>query len=99
MHMKLLPACLALLTPVMSSAQTTSSSAPSSSAPDAAVELTPFEVRADRDVGYLGLDAASGSRLNSRVKDTPASISVFTAEFLQDIGATSVEDISRYAMN
>ena len=63
------------------------------------VELTPFEVRADRDTGYVGLDATSGSRLNTAVKDTPASLSIFTAEFLQDIGATSVEDISKYAMN
>ncbi len=66
---------------------------------EAPVELTPFEVRVDKDTGYMGFDAASGSRLNSQLKDTPASISVFTAEFLQDIGATSVEDISKYSLN
>lgn len=63
------------------------------------VQLTPFEVRAEKDIGYLGLDAASGSRLNAKLADTPASLSVFTAEFLQDIGATSVEDVARYAIN
>jgi hypothetical protein len=63
------------------------------------IELTPFEVRVDRDIGYLGLDAASGSRLNSNVKDTPAALSIFTAEFMQDIGATSVDDLAKYALN
>ncbi len=66
---------------------------------DKAIELTPFEVRAEKDTGYIGLNAASGSRLNSPVRDTPASISIFTAEFLQDIGATSVDDLSKYATN
>src|SRR5688572_5604799 len=43
------------------------------------VELTPFEVRANLDTGYMGFETASGSRLNTKLSDTPASISVFTA--------------------
>lgn len=63
------------------------------------IVLTPFEVRADTDKGYLGLDTASGSRLNSKLRDTPAAISVFTAEFLDDIAATNVADVAKYASN
>src|SRR6187402_2570883 len=53
------------------------------------VELSPFEVRAENDVGYQAGNTTSGSRLNSRLKDTPASVSAFTPEFLSDIAATN----------
>lgn len=64
-----------------------------------AIVLPPFEVQSDRDEGYLAQNTASGSRLNTRLKDTPAAISVFTSEFLADIGATDIEALSEYVMN
>lgn len=63
------------------------------------IELSPFEVRAEGDVGYQAANTTSGSRLNSRLKDTPASISPFTAEFLSDIAATNLEEMLGYATN
>ncbi len=63
------------------------------------IELTPFEVVADKDNGYLAQNTASGSRLNTSLKDTPGAISVFTTEFINDIGATSIEELSEYVMN
>lgn len=71
--------------------QTTDDSAP--------IELSPFEVRADNNVGYLAGNTLAGSRLDTSLKDTPASISVMTEEFLADIGALSVEDAMAYANN
>jgi iron complex outermembrane receptor protein len=65
----------------------------------APVSLTPFEVTAEKDTGYLAQNTASGSRLNTSLLDTPGAISVFTAEFLQDIGATDIEQLSEYVMN
>jgi outer membrane receptor protein involved in Fe transport len=85
--------CLALPALV---AQTVS---PPASAKDETVELSPFEVRADTDVGYQAGNTTSGSRLNSRLKDTPASVSPFTAEFLSDIAATNLEEMLGYATN
>lgn len=64
-----------------------------------AVELSPFEVRAEDDVGYQAGNTTSGSRLNSRLKDTPASVSAFTPEFLSDIGATNLEEMLAHATN
>ena len=55
------------------------------------IELSPFEVRAENDAGYQAGNTTSGSRLNSRLKDTPASVSPFTAEFLSDIAATNLQ--------
>jgi outer membrane receptor protein involved in Fe transport len=63
------------------------------------IELSPFEVRAENDVGYQAANTTSGSRLNSRLKDTPASISAFTAEFLSDIAATNLEEMLAHATN
>lgn len=66
---------------------------------DSVVELSPFVVRHDQDVGYLAANTLAGSRLNTSLKDTPASISVFTTEFMADIGALSLADVARYAVN
>ena len=63
------------------------------------VELSPFEVRSDDDVGYQAMNTTSGSRLGTNLKDTAASISPFTAEFLSDIAATNVNEMLAYAAN
>src|SRR6185436_7323569 len=44
-------------------------------------------------------NTTAGSRLNTKLKDTPASISPFTKEFLSDIGATDLESMLAYATN
>src|SRR5688572_29013658 len=86
-------------------AQTAPTPAPTTPpAPTAAVsappiELSPFEVRAENDVGYQAGNTTSGSRLNSRLKDTPASVSAFTPEFLSDIAATNLEEMLAHATN
>jgi outer membrane receptor protein involved in Fe transport len=66
---------------------------------ESSLELPPFEVRTDKDEGYVAQNTASGSRLNTSLLDTPGAISVFTSEFLQDIGATDIEQLSEYVMN
>lgn len=63
------------------------------------VELSPFEVRADDDAGYQAMNTTSGSRLATSLKDTAASISPFTPEFLSDIAATNVSEMLAYAAN
>jgi iron complex outermembrane recepter protein len=64
-----------------------------------AIELSPFTVDASRDVGYLANNTLAGSRLNTSLKDTAATISVMTEEFLADIGAFTVNDAMLYAGN
>ncbi|MDP3068638.1 MAG: hypothetical protein Q8N18_00030 [Opitutaceae bacterium] len=63
------------------------------------IELSPFEVRTEKDTGYSAQNTTSGSRLNTSLADTPAAISVFTKEFIEDIGATKVEDLVEYSIN
>jgi outer membrane receptor protein involved in Fe transport len=72
---------------------------PAEKVDDEIVELSPFVVQAGDDDGYQAANTTSGSRLNTSLKDTPASISPFTEEFLSDVGATSVEDMLAYTGN
>jgi len=66
---------------------------------DDVYELSPFSVDVSGDIGYAAQNTLAGSRLNSRLKDTPAPLSVYTSEFMSDIAADSVEDTLAYAVN
>ena len=77
-------------------ATTGTTTAPAS---DELVELSVFNVTGARDQGYAGVNTTSGSRVSTPLKDIAASISPFTSEFLDDIGATTIEDIMAYAGN
>ena len=68
-------------------------------ATDDVVELSPFTVNTDRDVGYVAENTLAGSRLNTQLRDTAGSISVFTKEFLDDVMITDVSELVRYSVN
>src|SRR5262245_43670502 len=46
---------------------------------DAAVELNPFVVSTNRDVGYRATTSLAGTRINADLRDLGAAISVVTA--------------------
>ena len=56
--------------------------------------LSPFTVSTEKDTDYLASGTLGGSRLNTSLLDTPASISVMTRDFLTEIAATSVGDLN-----
>ncbi|GAB5562318.1 MAG: hypothetical protein SynsKO_39650 [Synoicihabitans sp.] len=60
------------------------------------VELSPFEVDATADVGYQAQNTLAGSRLNTKLKDVAASITVLTPEFLEDLAADDIETALAY---
>lgn len=63
------------------------------------VALSPFVVSSDRDTGYRAVATLAASRLDTELRDTAAAISVFTKEFLNDIGVTNVVDAMAFALN
>src|ERR1043166_6621235 len=63
------------------------------------IVLTPFTVNTSLDRGYQAENTLSGSRLNSSLNDTPASVSVFTKEFLQDVGLTELRELVEYSVS
>ena len=64
---------------------------------DERVEMSPFVVSSDKDNGYQAASTLAGTRLNTPVKDVGASISIYTKDFLEDIGATNSSDLLIYA--
>ena len=64
-----------------------------------AVVLSPFTVTGDQDNGYQAANTLAGSRLNTKLSETPASVSVFTEEFLKDLGATGLAQVLEYGVN
>lgn len=76
--------------------------APASTAPKAEAEtvvLNPFTVSGDQDKGYAAGDSLAASRFNTRLMDSAATVSVFTEEFLKDLGATTLAEVLEYGVN
>ncbi|MBI5771892.1 MAG: TonB-dependent receptor plug domain-containing protein [Verrucomicrobia bacterium] len=93
----LVPALLAALSPALH-AQSVATPAPAKEDP-APVVLSPFTVTSSDDRGYQAGNTLAGSRLATKLSETPASVSVFTEEFLKDLGATSLADVLEYGVN
>ncbi len=62
-------------------------------------ELSPFLINSESDVGYVATNTLAGSRLNTRLADTPAAISVFTSEFINDLALSDTFDAVEYGLN
>ncbi len=62
-------------------------------------ELSPFTVDASENQGYRATQTMAGTRLKTSVRDVAASIQILTADFLDDIGATSNSDLFLYTTN
>lgn len=63
------------------------------------VELSPFTVSTNQDLGYQAENTLAGSRLNTKLRDTPGSVSVFTREFLDDLAITDLRQLTEYSVN
>ncbi|MEO7412995.1 MAG: hypothetical protein ABIZ81_06535 [Opitutaceae bacterium] len=97
-------AWIAILAPVLVTAQTVSPEATPApgkttpvvvastdgSADKEVIQLSPFVVSSDEDQGYSSQFSTSGSRLKTDLKDIAASVSVLTDDFMNDVGATDV---------
>lgn len=63
------------------------------------VKLSPFVVSTARDYGYQATSSLSGGRLSTDLDKTPSAVSVLTREFLDDIGALTVQEALEWATN
>jgi hypothetical protein len=66
--------------------------------PKPPVQLTPFEVVAEAQ-GYFSGNAMSGTRLNSKLEDIGAAITVMTKEQMADFAMLDINDIFLYAVS
>jgi outer membrane receptor protein involved in Fe transport len=70
--------------------------APTAAAKEEPLELSPFVVNAGKDDGYAAQETLVGTRLRSRIADTPVSLTVMTAALLDDLGATDFKDVADF---
>lgn len=91
-----IPASAATAPAPAASPPTASASAAST---EEALVLSPFSVTASSDVGYAATSTLGGTRLKSELRDVASQIDVMTAEFLDDIGALTLDEALRYSMN
>ncbi len=59
-------------------------------------ELSPFTVDGSKDQGYYSSETLAGGRLKTDLSDVATSVQVITEEFIQDIGAISMDEILQY---
>ena len=79
--------------------QTQPATAASTAAEDEVIVLSPFEVTASESNGYVATTTLAGSRINTQLKDVGSAISVVTAEFMKDTGATDSKSLLQYTTN
>jgi len=60
-------------------------------------ELSPFTVETDRVEGYRATSTLAGTRLKTDLRDVASTISIYTKEFLEDTGATNLQELLVYA--
>jgi outer membrane receptor for ferric coprogen and ferric-rhodotorulic acid len=81
----------ALLASNVAFAQTAATSASTTETEDV-VQLSPFEVHAGEDRGYVASETVTGTRIATQIKDLPYTINVVTSEFFEDFGMFQLDD-------
>ncbi|MEX2044872.1 MAG: TonB-dependent receptor plug domain-containing protein, partial [Opitutus sp.] len=59
--------------------------------PEEAIVLSPFEVSAERDTGFVAAASLAGGRLASELRDTPVAYSVITRDFIDALNITDLQ--------
>lgn len=63
------------------------------------LELAPFEVRVEKDEGFVAASSLAGGRIAADLKDTPVAYSVMTKDFIEALGLTSLSEMVQWMPN
>ncbi|MSU23952.1 MAG: hypothetical protein EXS32_09045 [Opitutus sp.] len=88
---------LLMLSPVLL-AQSTPAPKPAATT-ETAIVLSPFQVDATADQGYLATQTLNGTRMRTDIKDIGSALTIFTEQMMDDLGATSINDLMAFAPN
>lgn len=100
-HRASVAALLAALAAVPLAAQTAPEASAAATPPkgEEAITLSTFTVRDDQDIGYESSQTTAGMRTVQELKNVSNSISILNAAFMEDIGATTFEEMSAYIVS
>ncbi len=77
-------------------------SAPSTPAPapaDEAITLSPFVISTERETGWSANETLSATRTKQALKDVPVNIDAITADFIEDLGLNTADEITLFVAN
>lgn len=63
------------------------------------IELSPFVISSNSEVGWVATETLAGSRLRTDFKDVPNQIETLTKDFMSDLGLTSLDQALIYTAN
>jgi outer membrane receptor protein involved in Fe transport len=92
-------AIAAVLPPPVATGQTTASPrgiSNASSANDETVLLDVFEVKDDKDYGYLKTNSMTATRIAANIQEVPLNISVVGEQFIKDTNIREISDVLRF---
>jgi iron complex outermembrane receptor protein len=89
-------ACASLTT--LSTLAQTPAAADSAADPknDETIRLSPFEVKAENNRGYIASESMTGSRVATPIRELPFSVNVLTSEFFDDFALFELNDNVAY---
>jgi outer membrane receptor protein involved in Fe transport len=58
--------------------------------------LSPFEVRTDKDYGYLRTNSVTATRIGVDIQSVPLNISILSEDFIRDTNMKEIQDVLRY---
>lgn len=64
-----------------------------------AVQLSPFQVTTDKDIGYGAANSLAGGRTDMPLRLIPSSVSAITAEFMDDLAINTITESLFWTVN
>lgn len=58
--------------------------------------LSPFEVKSEKDYGYLKTNSSTATRIGMEIQKIPLNISVISEDFIKDTNMKDIQDVFRY---
>lgn len=80
-------------------AQVAPSAPKSTPAPEEAIQLSPFVVATEQDIGWSANDTLSATRTKQALKDVPLAIDAITSDFMADLGLFTVDEVAEFVAN
>jgi outer membrane receptor protein involved in Fe transport len=66
---------------------------------DEILELSPFVISSERETGWSANDTLSATRTKQPLKDVPIAIDAITADFMEDLGLFTADDVANFVSN
>ena len=85
--------------PATPTTTTVAAPTPNATAESEAITLSVFTVSEDKDLGYESMQTTSGMRTAQQLKNMANSISIMNAQFIEDLGLTTMEEMSTWMVS